>query len=74
MPGHGRPGEIIHVQVLDFGSAAKITLFASDVEKVQDGLFQQPARQPVRTIIVRIDRCLSAVDLRELERVQLVVE
>src|SRR5262245_58960617 len=29
--------------VLDFGSAAKITLFASDVEKGQDGLFQQPA-------------------------------
>jgi len=28
--------------VLDFGSAAKTTLFASDVGKVQDGLFQQP--------------------------------
>jgi hypothetical protein len=30
--------------VLDFGSAAKITLFASDVEKAHDGLFQQPVR------------------------------
>ena len=29
--------------LIDLGSAAKITLFASDVGKVQDGLFQQPA-------------------------------
>jgi hypothetical protein len=30
-------------QALDFVSAAKTTLFASEVEKVQDGLFRQPA-------------------------------
>jgi hypothetical protein len=31
-------------QVLDFGSAAKVTPFASDVEKGLDGLFQHPAK------------------------------
>jgi hypothetical protein len=30
-------------QALDFVNAAKTTLFASELEKVQDGLFQQPA-------------------------------
>jgi hypothetical protein len=38
----------MRVQTLDFGSAAPSTiqgtLFASDVEKGQDGLFQQPAK------------------------------
>jgi hypothetical protein len=32
------------VYVLDFGSAAKVTPFASDVEKVHEGFFQQPAK------------------------------
>ena len=41
--GHGRPDEIMHSQVLDFGSAAKTTLFASDVEKATDGPFQHTA-------------------------------
>jgi hypothetical protein len=34
--------------VLDFGSAAKTTLFAGDVEKSMDGLFQQLIRARVR--------------------------
>jgi transcriptional activator of cad operon len=33
--------------VLDFGSAAKTTLFASDVEKGMDSLFQHPVSAPV---------------------------
>src|SRR5688572_9339796 len=35
-----------HSHVLDFGSAAKTALFASDVEKRQGCLFQHPAKPP----------------------------
>jgi hypothetical protein len=45
--GEGGPDEIMHIaDVLDCGSEAKMTLFASDVRKVQDGLFQQAAGGP----------------------------
>ena len=47
MPGHGWPGEIMRqFYVLDFGSAAKITLFASDVGKGHGWTFSTTCYSP----------------------------
>jgi hypothetical protein len=50
--------------VLESGSAAKVTSFASDDEKVQEGLFQQPIRpalilQAMRISLAREDFALG---------------
>jgi alpha,alpha-trehalase len=52
-----------HSYVLDFGSAAKATPFASDVEKAQEGLFQQPARVGALFAFTLLCRLAHAADV-----------
>jgi len=71
VPGHGRPGEIMHSLVcLISGAQRKPRFSQATLEKSKEGFFQQPARALMSVAVAAIltlARPCSAEDLAELD-------